>query len=64
MHKKSTSGVANKINFILTNRCDIIKNVAVLSRVNVNGGHRMVRTETKMDMRKRRNDLIVESPAN
>ena len=55
---KSPCGVTNEIDFILTNRRDIMKNVTVLNKVNVGSDHRMVRAEIKINLKRERKNLV------
>ena len=55
---KSPTGSKNGIDFILTNKRDIVKDVTALSKVNVGSDHRMVRSEFKFNLRRERNKLI------
>ena len=61
---KSPSGIVNEIDFILTDRRDIVKNVGVINKVNVGSDHRMVRSEIKLSLRMERKKLIQKPPPN
>ena len=55
---KSPSGVKNEIDFILSNRRDIVKDVSVINKVNVGTDHRMVRSKIKLGLKIERKKLI------
>ena len=55
---KSPSGVKNEIDFILSNRRDVVKDVSVINKVNVGTDHRMVRSKIKFDLKIERKKLI------
>ena len=61
---KSPSDVKNEIDFIISNRRDIIKNVEVINKVNVGSDHRMVRGEIKIHLRRERNKLMSKPQPN
>ena len=56
---KGPNGITkNEIDFILTNRSDIVKDVTVLNKVNVGSDHRMVRSRLGLNLRVERNKLV------
>ena len=50
--------VFNEIDYILTDKFNIIKNIEVLNRVNVGSDHRMVRCRIQIDAKRERNKLF------
>lgn len=55
---KSPSGTKNEIDFVISNKRNIAKNVSVINKVNVGSDHRMVRCEFKVNLKLERKKLI------
>ena len=62
---KSPNGVEKaEIDYILTNRCDVITDVTVINQVNIGRDHRMVVGNIKLDVEVERKNVMSKKPPN
>ncbi|XP_030759597.1 craniofacial development protein 2-like [Sitophilus oryzae] len=54
------SKTKNVIDFIISNRKDVIKDVSVLNRFSIGSDHRIVRAEIKINIKKERTNMILK----
>ncbi|XP_030747130.1 uncharacterized protein LOC115875765 [Sitophilus oryzae] len=54
------SKTKNAIDFIISDRKDVIKDVSVLNRFSIGSDHRIVRAEIKMNIKKERTNMILK----
>ena len=60
---ESPNGVTKtEIDYILTNRPDIVTDVTVINQVNIGSDHRMAMSNIKLDVEVERNNLMAKRP--
>ena len=63
MELENQNGVTNtEIDYILTNRLDIVTYVTITNQVNIGSDHRMVMNNIKLDIEVERKTLMTKRP--